>query len=55
MRLQAAAHRDFDAEVLATIAAHHERFDGTGYPRGLEGMSIPLPAEMAASPTPIAR
>ncbi|ACR01797.1 MAG TPA: HD-GYP domain-containing protein [Thauera aminoaromatica] len=41
------AHRDFDAEVLATIAAHHERFDGTGYPRGLEGMSIPLPAEMA--------
>ncbi len=41
------AHQDFDAEVLAIIGAHHERFDGTGYPRGLEGMSIPLPAEMA--------
>ena len=40
-------HQDFDAEVLAIIAAHHERFDGTGYPRGLEGMIIPLPAEMA--------
>ena len=40
-------HKDFDPAVLATIAAHHERFDGTGYPRGLEGMSIPLAAEMA--------
>jgi HD-GYP domain len=41
------AHKDFDASTLAIIAAHHERFDGTGYPRGLEGMSIPLAAEMA--------
>lgn len=40
-------HKDFDPTVLAIIAAHHERFDGTGYPRGLEGMSIPLAAEMA--------
>lgn len=40
-------HKDFDPSVLAIIAAHHERFDGTGYPRGLEGMSIPLAAEMA--------
>ncbi len=40
-------HKDFDSSVLAIIAAHHERFDGTGYPRGLEGMSIPLAAEMA--------
>ena len=40
-------HKDFDPAVLAIIAAHHERFDGTGYPRGLEGMSIPLAAEMA--------
>ena len=32
----------------ATIALrHHERYDGTGYPRGLAGMSIPLAAEMA--------
>jgi HD-GYP domain-containing protein (c-di-GMP phosphodiesterase class II) len=41
------AHEDFDAEVLGIIAAHHERYDGTGYPRGLQGMRIPLPAEMA--------
>ena len=40
-------HKDFDASVLAIIAAHHERFDGTGYPRGLAGMRIPLAAEMA--------
>ena len=33
--------------ALEVAAQHHERFDGTGYPRGLEGMSIPLPAEMA--------
>lgn len=42
------AHRDFDAEVLATIAAHHERFDGTGYPRGLKGDEIPLGARLFA-------
>lgn len=40
-------HKDFDPNVLAIIAAHHERYDGTGYPRGLAGMSIPLAAEMA--------
>jgi hypothetical protein len=40
-------HKDFDTAALAIIAAHHERYDGTGYPRGLEGMSIPLAAEMA--------
>lgn len=40
-------HKDFDPAVLAIIAAHHERYDGTGYPRGLAGMSIPLAAEMA--------
>lgn len=40
-------HKDFDPGTLAIIAAHHERFDGTGYPRGLAGMSIPLTAEMA--------
>lgn len=41
------AHKDFDREVLSIIAAHHERYDGSGYPRGLGGMSIPLPGEMA--------
>ena len=33
--------------MLGIIAAHHERFDGTGYPRGLAGMRIPLSAEIA--------
>ncbi len=27
---------------------HHERFDGTGYPLGLEGRAIPLPARIVA-------
>ncbi len=27
---------------------HHERFDGTGYPRGLKGENIPLPARIVA-------
>ena len=26
--------------------AHHERFDGTGYPRGLQGQEIPLSARL---------
>ena len=30
-----------DAKVLATIATHHERFDGSGYPEGLAGNKIP--------------
>lgn len=41
------SYPDFDAEVLNIIAGHHERFDGTGYPKGLEGIGISLPAEMA--------
>lgn len=29
-------------EVLAGVGAHHERWDGEGYPRGLAGEDIPL-------------
>jgi diguanylate cyclase (GGDEF)-like protein/putative nucleotidyltransferase with HDIG domain len=29
-------------EVIQAVACHHERFDGTGYPRGLAGEQIPL-------------
>jgi response regulator RpfG family c-di-GMP phosphodiesterase len=47
------------AEVLAPIAnfhprladavlAHHERWDGQGYPRGLKGRKIPLAARVVA-------
>lgn len=30
------------------VAAHHERFDGTGYPQGLKGEEIPLGARVIA-------
>lgn len=34
--------------VAEIIAAHHERFDGSGYPLGLKGESIPLGARIIA-------
>ena len=37
------------AEVSRRVAAeHHERFDGTGYPRGLKGDEISIYGQMAA-------
>jgi putative two-component system response regulator len=36
-------------QMAETIAhCHHEKFDGSGYPRGLEGASIPLAARIVA-------
>ena len=35
-------------EVAAAVRHHHERFDGTGYPEGLYGEQIPLPARIIA-------
>jgi putative two-component system response regulator len=36
-------------ELAATIAAtHHERWDGSGYPRGLKGEEIPLAGRIVA-------
>jgi HD-GYP domain-containing protein (c-di-GMP phosphodiesterase class II) len=32
--------------VRQVVAAHHERWDGNGYPRGLAGERIPLPARI---------
>ena len=29
-------------EVIQAVACHHERYDGTGYPRGLKGDEIPM-------------
>ncbi|HEY5765508.1 MAG TPA: CHASE2 domain-containing protein [Candidatus Deferrimicrobiaceae bacterium] len=30
------------------VSAHHERWDGTGYPRGLKGEEIPVPGRLMA-------
>lgn len=35
------------AQAVQIIALHHERWDGTGYPFGLAGEGIPLPARIA--------
>ena len=32
--------------IRPIVLAHHERFDGTGYPRGLKGNEIPLAAQI---------
>ncbi|HEX8683293.1 MAG TPA: HD-GYP domain-containing protein, partial [Ardenticatenaceae bacterium] len=51
-------HPTYGYEMLAPIAflrpaldiphAHHEKWDGTGYPRGLQGEQIPLAARIFA-------
>ena len=58
-RKRIATHPARGAEVLAPLAAfypelpagvlaHHERWDGTGYPRQLKGTAIPLVARIVA-------
>jgi PAS domain S-box-containing protein len=51
-------HPDYAREMLAPISqlnpaidipyCHHERWDGSGYPRGLSGTQIPLPGRLFA-------
>jgi putative nucleotidyltransferase with HDIG domain len=38
----------FLSQVAEIVYCHHERFDGKGYPRGLAGEEIPLPARVFA-------
>jgi putative nucleotidyltransferase with HDIG domain len=33
-------------DICEILENHHERWDGTGYPRGLKGEQIPLPARI---------
>lgn len=35
-----------DADALSVIACHHEWFNGAGYPAGIAGEAIPLPARV---------
>ncbi|MBI5905886.1 MAG: HD domain-containing protein [Deltaproteobacteria bacterium] len=39
---------DFLRKSSAIVLSHHERFDGKGYPRGLQGSHIPLGARLFA-------
>lgn len=39
---------DFGAPVAEIVYEHHERFDGSGYPRGLKGEEIMLQARILA-------
>jgi len=36
------------SDILPVVYSHHERMDGNGYPQGLKGQAIPLPARMTA-------
>ena len=58
-REQIATHPQLGADVVAPLSlfypdlgagilAHHERWDGTGYPRGLRGTAIPIAARIVA-------
>jgi diguanylate cyclase (GGDEF)-like protein len=38
----------FLEDVIQAVGCHHERYDGSGYPRGLRGDEIPLPARVMA-------
>ncbi len=41
-------HIDHLKPVLPAVRHHHERFDGTGYPDGIAGKTIPLAARIIA-------
>lgn len=40
--------KDFPRDITELIYAHHEKYDGTGFPRGLKGDQIPLGSRIIA-------
>lgn len=38
----------YDEDIVQLVRYHHENFDGTGYPEGLSGQSIPFGARLLA-------
>jgi putative two-component system response regulator len=40
--------KSFYPELPEGVLSHHERWNGTGYPRGLKGRAIPLSARLVA-------
>lgn len=36
----------FNAQILNTIASHHERLDGSGYPKKLKDKQLPIPVQL---------
>jgi HD-GYP domain-containing protein (c-di-GMP phosphodiesterase class II) len=42
------AEKDYLKAAAGIVVAHHERYDGSGYPRGLRGDEIPIEARVIA-------
>jgi diguanylate cyclase (GGDEF)-like protein/putative nucleotidyltransferase with HDIG domain len=43
------ARINFPEQVLEIVAAHHEKWDGTGYPRGIKEEQIPIGARILSA------
>ncbi|WP_131794121.1 HD-GYP domain-containing protein [Fluoribacter gormanii] len=41
-------HMDFPWDIKSVVFQHHERLDGSGYPNGLKGDEITIPARIVA-------
>ncbi len=46
--IQMISNIPFHQSVVDIIRHHHERFDGSGFPEGLRGEAIPMPARIVA-------
>ncbi len=46
--LDVISHQDWLADAAPVVGGHHEKFDGSGYPRGAKGEDIPLIARIFA-------